>query len=208
MQVDERGTTMSDFGPGDLDFEVPDAGEPLVPEVGEADMLLQRVREIVAGARPMPLSSSVMIARDEVLTLLDDAITKLPEELRRARWMLKEREEFLAKVQREGDDILDTARSQAERMVQRTEVVQEARRTARRSVEQAQEQARRLIHEAEDYCDQKLAGFEIVLERTLKTVRAGRDRLTATADPKPDPEELGPGGPAVFDQDVGPPAAS
>jgi vacuolar-type H+-ATPase subunit H len=199
---------MSDFGPGDLDFEVPNPDEPLVPDVGEAGLLLQRVREMVAGARPMPLSASVMIARDEVLTLLDDAITKLPEELRRARWMLREREEFLAKVQREGDDILDTARSQAERMVQRTEVVQEARRSARRTVDQAQEQARRLIHEAEDYCDQKLAGFEIVLERTLKTVRAGRDRLTATADPEPEPEELGPGGASVFDQDEGPPEAS
>ena len=90
--------------------------------------LLRRVVDIIA-ARPMPLSSSVMINRDEVLELVEDALARLPEELRAARWLLKEREEFLAKVQREGDDILDAARARAERMVQRTEVVRAAQHT-------------------------------------------------------------------------------
>ncbi|MGH9121887.1 MAG: hypothetical protein ACRDYC_08060, partial [Acidimicrobiales bacterium] len=31
-----------------------------------------------------------------------------------------------------------------------------------------------------DYCDQKLASFEIVLERTIRTVAAGRQKLSAT----------------------------
>ena len=35
------------------------------------------------------------------------ASTRLPEELRAARWLLKEREEYLAKVRHEGDEILD-----------------------------------------------------------------------------------------------------
>ncbi len=90
---------------------------------------------MIAGARPMPLSSSVMINKDEVLELLEEAIARLPDELRAARWLLKEREEFLAKVRREGDDILDQARARAERMVQRTEVVKAADQRARQIVE-------------------------------------------------------------------------
>jgi len=39
-------------------------------------------------------------------------------------------------------------------------------------------------HEAEDYCDQKLAGMEIVLDRISRTVRAGREKLQATAPPE------------------------
>ena len=46
----------------------------------------------------MPLSASVMINKEEVLDLLGEAIERLPDELRAARWLLKEREEFLAKV--------------------------------------------------------------------------------------------------------------
>ena len=150
---------------------------------GAADVetLLRRVVDLIGNARPMPLSASVMINRDEVLELVEDAAERLPEELRQARWLLRERDEFLVKVQRQGDDILDQARVQAERMVQRTEVVRAAQHTARRTVEEAEAESRRLRHEAEDYCDQKLAQFEIVLDRTTKTVQAGRSRLQGTA---------------------------
>ena len=143
----------------------------------ESEQLLRRVSDMIAGARPMPLSSSVMINKDEVLELLDEALARLPDELRAARWLLKEREEFLAKTRRDADDILDAARARAERMVQRTEVVKAAELRARQTIDAADEEARRLRLECEDYCDQKLASFEIVLERTLKTVSAGRTKL-------------------------------
>lgn len=156
----------------------------------DAEILFRRVLEIVSNAKSMPLSSSVMISKDEVVELLEEAISRLPTELREARWMLKEREEFLAKVAREGDEILDAARLQAERMVERQEIVREARHTSKRVVEEARDEARRLRHEAEDYCDQKLAAFEVVLERTTKTVQAGREKLRATPSRPVDDDEV------------------
>jgi len=149
----------------------------------DAETLLRRVIEVVTNAKSVPLSSSVMVVKDEVLELLEDALERLPDEVRQARWMLKERDEFLAKVAREGDDILESARVRAERMVERQEIVREARHTAQRVVDDARDEARRLRLEAEDYCDQKLAAFEIVLERTLKTARAGREKLQVTPSP-------------------------
>jgi hypothetical protein len=143
----------------------------------ETEALLRHIADVVAGARPIPMSASAMINKDEILELLDEAIARLPDELRAARWLLKEREEFLAKTRREGDELLDQARARAERMVQRTEVVKAADLRARRIIEQADAEAARLRLECEDYCDQKLASFEIVLERTLKTVSAGRTKL-------------------------------
>jgi cell division septum initiation protein DivIVA len=119
--------------------------------------------------------------KEEVIELLEEAAARFPEELKQARWMLKEREEFLEKQKREAEDILEAARIRAERMVQRTEVVREAKNAARRTIEKAREDARRLRLEAEDYCDQKLASFEIVLERTIKTVHAGRQKLSAAS---------------------------
>ncbi len=104
----------------------------------------------------------------------------MPGELRDARWLLKERDEFLAARQREADQLLDDVRAQAERMVQRTEIVRQANQVAQRILEDAREEARRLRHEAEDYCDQKLAAFEIVFDRTIKTVRGGRAKLSVT----------------------------
>jgi cell division septum initiation protein DivIVA len=148
-------------------------------EAPDTETLLRRVMDILNSCRTLPLSSSVRLDnRDEVMELLEEASQRFPEELKQARWLLRERTEFLEKRQREGDDILEAARVRAERMVQRTEIVREAQHTARQTVEDAREEARRLRHEAEDYCDQKLAAFEIVLERTMKTVQAGREKLS------------------------------
>lgn len=186
--------------------------EDLIPPGAAVDveLLLRRVIDTIANARPMPLSASVMINRDEVLDLLNETIERLPDELRAARWLLKEREEYLAKVRREGEEILDQARTRAERMVQRTEVVKTSEARARKIVDAAKEEASRLKNECEDYCDHKLASFEIVLARTLKMVGAGRDKLqgslgssavpAATGGPAPDAD---PDNPAMFDQDLG-----
>ncbi|MGI8751216.1 MAG: hypothetical protein ACR2MN_02685 [Acidimicrobiales bacterium] len=181
----------------------------------DAEALMRRVLEIVEGTRALPLSSSVRLDnKEEVVDLLDEAINRLPEEVKAARWMLKERDEYLAKMGREGDEIVDAARRQAEQMVERTEIVREAKNTARRTVEEAREEARRLRLEAEDYCDTKLASFEIVLERTIKTVAAGRQRLQLIpssvfdsegrpiAGVEPGEDTLG-GEDAFFDQDRG-----
>ncbi len=68
-------------------------------------------------------------------------------------------------------------------MVERTEVAREARRVAQQVVAHAEADSRRLRHEAEDYIDQKLAAFEVVLERTMATVQKGREQLQAVVEP-------------------------
>ena len=137
----------------------------------ETEALLNRVAGMISGARALPLSSSVKLDnKEEILELLREASERLPEEVRQGRWMLKEREEYLAATKRQAEELVESARSEAQRLVQRTEILKEAQAQARRVMEEARDEARRLRLEAEDYADQKLAHFEIVLERTLKTV--------------------------------------
>jgi cell division septum initiation protein DivIVA len=152
----------------------------------EVEQLLDRIVDLIDQARPMPLSTSAMINKDEILDLLNEVKIRMPEELRAARWLLKEREEFLEKVKREGEDLLDEARGQAERMVQRTEVVKAAEQRGRQIVERAEARARQMRHEAEDFVDTKLGSFEAALERITAQVVAGREKLQAVATPRPE----------------------
>jgi cell division septum initiation protein DivIVA len=172
------------------------------PEPDDSEALLRRAIDTIATARTMPLSSSPMINREEIIELLEDALHRMPDEVRQARWMLKERQDFIDKTKREAEDILDAARAQAERMVQRTEVVRAAELRARKVVEAAENEARRMKLEVEDFCDQRLASFEIVLEKTLKTVAVGREKLSGrihdTRPPTPPEPEIASN---FFDQD-------
>jgi vacuolar-type H+-ATPase subunit H len=154
----------------------------------DAETLVRHVLDLIENAKQMPLSASVLISKEEVAELLQDALQRMPDELRQARWLLKEREDFIAEKSREADVLLEEVRVQAERMVQRTEIVRQANHVAQRILDDANEEARRLRHEVEDYADQKLASFEIVLDRTMKTVRAGREKLQVSPIP---PVEIG-----------------
>jgi F0F1-type ATP synthase membrane subunit b/b' len=150
----------------------------------DAEAFIRSALDLVQTAKAMPLSASVLVSREELVDLLQAALDRMPDELREARWLLKEREEFLADRAREADALLEEVRVQAERMVQRTEVVRQANHVAQRILDDANEEARRLRHEAEDYADHKLASFEIVLDRTMKTVQAGRQKLQVTPLPR------------------------
>ena len=161
----------------DLDQEVAEG------EQADAEAYIRSALDVVMTAKPMPLSSSVRVERDELVELLEGALERMPEEIRQARWMLKERDEFLAESNRNAAAIMEEARVQTERMVQRTEVVRQANHVAQRILDDANEEARRLRHEAEDYADKKLASFEIVLDRTMKTVQAGREKLQVSPIP-------------------------
>ena len=152
--------------------------EQPVEEIG-IESILHQLLDLIHAAKSMPLSSSVMVSRDEVVSLLQAALEALPEELRQARWLLREREEFMAERSREAEALMEEVRAQAEHMVQRTEIVRQANSVAQRILDDANEEARTLRHQAEDFVDQKLAGMEIVLDRLTRSVLAGRARLAA-----------------------------
>jgi vacuolar-type H+-ATPase subunit H len=142
----------------------------------DVDGLIEQLEQLLAEARPVPLSSSVMVNRAEVEDLLSELRSKMPEEFRQARWLLKERDDVIAQAAREADQLLADAREERDRMLSEQEVVKAAHREAERIVDDAREQARVLRLEAEDYVDGKLANFEIVLQKTVKQVEKGRER--------------------------------
>ena len=175
-------------------------------EAPEVERLIQGLINVVDAARPVPLSSSSMVNKDEIISVLNDISIRLPDEIRAARWLLKQREDFLSRTQREGDELIDLARARAGQMVQKSEVVKAAEIHARRLVEEAQAEAQRLRLETEDFCDQRLASFEAVLKKTQKVVADGRTKLQG--DPLADLKEAHgytetetEQGPELYDQD-------
>ncbi len=168
------------------------------------EQMLSHAVRLVERSRPMPFSTSVMINGEEVVVLLRRALAALPEELRAARWILKERDDIRDRAQREGDEIITAARARAEQMVQRSEVVKVAEMQARRTVSDAEQRSLRMKLETEDWCDQRLAAFEASLHKTMNVVSAGRQKLQdtklarpAVAPPDPQTDD------DVFDQDLG-----
>ncbi|HEY6566969.1 MAG TPA: hypothetical protein VI341_05555 [Actinomycetota bacterium] len=143
---------------------------------------LNELDELVRDAKAMPLSSSVLVNREEVLDLLAAMQEALPDEIKQARWIVKDREDLLAKAKADGEKIVAAARDEQLKMARQEDIVARANEEAERQLADAEEQGRAMRREAEEYVDAKLAQFEIALRRILEESQSASRALAKTLD--------------------------
>src|ERR671937_901975 len=73
-------------------------------------VLIDKLDDLVHNAKAVPLTDQVRIDREEIYDILDQMRATIPEEIKQARWIVKERQEMLAEAKRECDRILGQAR--------------------------------------------------------------------------------------------------
>ncbi|RIQ13261.1 hypothetical protein DY240_26080 [Jiangella rhizosphaerae] len=139
-----------------------------------------KIAEIVAlvdSARTMPMSSTAMVNKQQLLILLDEVREGLPANLQAAEAVLGQREALLIEARGNAERILANAKAEQARLVADHAVTQAARVEAEEILQQAREQAENIRNDADDYVDAKLARLEISAARIVETVRDGREQL-------------------------------
>ena len=140
-------------------------------------VLIDKLDDLVHNAKAVPLTDQVRIDREEIYEILDQMRATIPEEIKQARWIVKERQEMLAEAKRESDRLLGEAREQAVREASQTEIVKLAERQAQEIIDDARRQARETRLEMEDWADAILSTLEVNLDKFLTAVKRGRERL-------------------------------
>jgi len=151
-------------------------------------VLIDKLDDLVHNARPVPLTDQVRVDREEIYDILDQMRATIPEEIKQARWIVKERQEMLAEAKREAERIIKEARDQRERLVSQEEIYRQAERAAEEIVEEARDREREIRLGAEDYADEILNTLEVNLQKFLAAVQRGRDRLSGRDE---EPAEIG-----------------
>ncbi len=139
--------------------------------------LIDRIEEIVDNGRGVPLSHNKMVDPDKVYEIIDEIRAQFPDELKQARWIVKERQEMLEEAEKEATRILEEARERAQQLASEQEVVRLAEQQAADIMDRAKQQEREIRLGAEDYADEMLANLEVNLGKLLTAVQRGRDRL-------------------------------
>lgn len=151
----------------------------------------------VEGSRTMPLTNSVVIGKDDFLGQLQGAksdlsgilgrvLEDLPEELRAARWMVRERESYVARTNEKARDVLAKAKQRSQELLSDSYIVDEAVGEANTLVRNAENEARRIRLEAEDHAERGLADAETILGELLQDIRAARSQLHESLPAAPD----------------------
>ena len=153
-------------------------------------VLIDKLDDLVHNAKRtmMPGSDQVRLDREEIYDILDQMRATIPEEIKQARWIVKERQEMLAEAKREAERIVKEARERQEQLVSQQEVTRQAERAAEDIIEDARAREREIRLGAEDYADDILSTLEVNLQKFLAAVQRGRDRL---AGREQEPAEVG-----------------
>lgn len=177
----------------DSDQQHHDLAEPsAMPEtrsrtnVGELQDAIEEMLAHLAEAKSMPLSNSVLVDRDEFAEMLERLRNELPDELRAARWMVREREAFIARTNERAHEILERAKAESKRLVSESYVLAEAVEEANILVRRAEGEARRLRLEAEDEIEHQLEEIEAMMAQMLTRTHAAREELHHSRPAPPD----------------------
>ena len=140
---------------------------------------LDQLTEMTRNAKAMPMSASCLVNRAEMLDILGRLRDELPANLDHADALLSDREAVIAAGREEAEHILEAARGEREQLIEQIDVLVAARARATTVTTQARAESTRLLADADDYVDRKLAEFEVFLGQLASQVNNGRLRLTA-----------------------------
>jgi len=144
----------------------------------DVDARLRDLRTAVEEARSVPMSASVMFNRSEFLDLVAALEAAVDQTLSQATEVVGDREAVVAEGRSQAEEIIRAAEMERDKLVSQTDVYHLAEIRAAEITEAAEAAAAELQAETDRYVEEKLANFELTLERTLELVRRGRARLS------------------------------
>jgi vacuolar-type H+-ATPase subunit H len=135
--------------------------------------LIDRVEEIVKESKRLPFSGIRLVDERRIWPLLDQMRISIPDEVRRAERIIREKDRTLAQAHEEAERIITLARSEAAQITAEHAVVQaaEVRSTATR--ERAEREADSIRAGADEYAFDVLCKLEQELKRALTVIENG-----------------------------------
>ena len=157
-----------------------DGGEP--EEDGTADILwvVDRLEELVGMGRRLPFTGRVMVEEEEFLALVDQLRNTVPNEIKQAQRVIKERERVIGEAQEEATKILKAARDKSQYVVSEQGLLNEARQQGEEILRQAEERRKRSMGEIDVYALQQFAKVEAAMQEGLEIIEAAiKDTIDA-----------------------------
>ncbi len=122
--------------------------------------LLDEIEEIVDTASGVLLTGKIMVDSTELLEIVKEIRSELPDEIQQAQWIKNERDRILGEAKSEYETIIRDAEQQAESLIETGDIMVQARARAQALMENTEENIRKLKMSTYDYVDGILFDFQ------------------------------------------------
>ncbi len=138
-------------------------------------LFLDHLEKLAAGN--FSIAGKVLIDKGELEELINKMRVALPEEIKEAELVSREKEKYLVQAQEEAKRLLREAENYVERMVREDQITSRAEEESRRIIAEANKNATHIETDAMQYANSILEQLEESLERTIRIVRKGREEM-------------------------------
>ncbi len=129
--------------------------------------LVDRLEELVAEARRMPIGQGVVIDRRRILELVDQMRSSVPWEVRDARDIVADKEAIIEEARREADGIVGKAELEVRDMLQENSLAQQAERQAQQVIDRAEQRAQQIVDQAHEQVQARIRQAEFAANNQM-----------------------------------------
>lgn len=126
--------------------------------------LLEEIEEIVDTAAGFPLTGKIMIDSEELLEIVREIRSELPDEIQQAQWIKNERERIIAEAKQQYEAVIADAQKQADALVENNDITVRSKLRADELMNVTEDTAKQLKIGTYEYLDGILYNFQGKME--------------------------------------------
>jgi cell division septum initiation protein DivIVA len=140
--------------------------------------LVDRLENLITSSRRMPLVNQIMVKEADVLSIIDQMRTSIPDEFKQAQTIIQDKERILTQAQTEANKLIARAHVEAEEAVHRDGLL----RLADEKAEQIQAEADAYVGETLRALRDHLTSIEVDIDRSILSIEKGLASLELPED--------------------------
>jgi hypothetical protein len=151
--------------------------------------LVDRLENLIAGSRRLPLFNQIMLKEADILNIIDQMRTAIPDEIKQARRTIQDKERILAQAQADASTLLARAREEQDRAMNREGLLRAAEERSKEMLRRAGEKSDQLKIEADAYVAETLralrehlSAIEMEVGRSILSIEKGLASLGLNPD--------------------------
>lgn len=133
--------------------------------------LVDRLENLIATSRKMPLVNQIIVKEGDILNIVDQMRTAIPDEIKQARRIIQEKERILAQAQADASALLARAREETERAMNREGLLRAAEVRSQELLRQAEQQAQKVMQKAQEHTEQLKVDADVYVGETLHNLK-------------------------------------
>ncbi|MEG1286552.1 MAG: ATPase [Clostridium sp.] len=144
--------------------------------------LLEYLQDLVEGAPKVPITGKSMVDKKEINEVIDQIVNYLPDQFKRAQWVMSEKDRILGDAQKEYETVKKETVEMMKHNIENHDIVKEAKIRASEILALAQRDAKAIRIGSREYSNEILSELDKELEvKKSKLIQSMQKSFEAVA---------------------------